>query len=112
MAKNASPIAGQGAPAVAGEPAALLAALRRAGLAAETASDAAAMARATASATPLDPFEVSLVEQEICATAHAFQPSARSTWSATVALDREARHRRNMRPLDAVPKARLRGTPG
>ena len=115
--------AGQGAPDVAGEPDALIAALTTAGLDARTASSLAAMTAATA---PLDrdltPFDVSLVEQEICATAAAFSASAQSTWSATVSFDREARSRRNMRHLDVPPgdrtanraqrhKGRLRGGP-
>ena len=99
--------AGQGAPDVAGEPAILLDALRGRGLDAKTASTVEAMAAAVAPEETLLPFDVSLVEQEICATAHAFSPSARSTWSATVSLDRDARHKRNMKPLD-VPSKRNR----
>ena len=80
------------------EPATLLASLEERGFDARTASTGL---------EGLDPFDVSLVEQEICATAHAFSPSARSTWSATVSLDRDARHKRNMKPLD-VPSKRNR----
>ena len=65
------------------------------------------MAAAVAPEETLLPFDVSLVEHEICATAHAFSPSARSTWSATVSLDHDARHKRNMKPLD-VPSKRNR----
>ncbi len=33
----------------------------------------------------------------------SFAPSARSTWSQTVVLDRSARGRRNAKPLDVGP---------
>ena len=51
----------------------------------------------------LDPFDVSLVEQELCSIVDGFAPSARSTWSQTVVLDRSARGRRNAKPLDVGP---------
>ena len=50
-----------------------------------------------------DPFIASLVEQELCSMVESFAPSARSTWSQTVVLDRSARGRRNAKPLDVGP---------
>mmetsp|Transcript_12396 Transcript_12396/g.40514 ORF Transcript_12396/g.40514 Transcript_12396/m.40514 type:complete len:223 (+) Transcript_12396:582-1250(+) len=64
-----------------------------------SASKLGEMAKATGAAD-LSPFDVSLIEQELCLILTAFLPSARSTWSATVTLDREARSLRVLRPID------------
>ena len=76
------------------EPATLLASLEERGFDARTASTGL---------ENLDPFDVSLVEQELCSIVDGFAPSARSTWSQTVVLDRSARGRRNAKPLDVGP---------
>mmetsp|Transcript_9937 Transcript_9937/g.29706 ORF Transcript_9937/g.29706 Transcript_9937/m.29706 type:complete len:370 (+) Transcript_9937:297-1406(+) len=94
--------AGQGAPWAAGEPEKLLADLNAKGLRARTASDAVAMAGLLNDFSRPTPFTVSLVEQEICATAFAFQASELSTWSATVTLDRAARGHENVPALDSA----------
>ena len=57
----------------------------------------------------LDPFDVSLVEQELCSMVESFAPSGASTWSQTVVLDRSARGRRNAKPLDVGPAPVKRG---
>jgi hypothetical protein len=89
------------------EPTTLLTKLTASGFVARSASVdmAAILARVG------DPFDVSLVEQELCASVEAFAPSARSTWSQTVVLDRSARGRRNAKPLDVGP-APARWRPG
>ena len=76
------------------EPSQLLASLEERGFDARTASTGI---------EALDPFDVSLVEQELCSIVDGFAPSARSTWSQTVVLDRSARGRRNAKPLDVGP---------
>ena len=64
--------------------------------------ESAAAALGADAAAALSPFELSLVEQEICASlADAFLPSALSTWSGTVTLDRRARGRRVLSEIDA-----------
>ena len=80
------------------EPAQLLASLEERGFDARTASTDRSVGFES-----LDPFDVSLVEQELCSTVESFAPSARSTWSQTVVLDRSARGRRNAKPLDVGP---------
>ena len=65
-------------------------------------AEAAAAALGADAAAALSPFELSLIEQEICASlADAFLPSALSTWSGTVTLDRRARGRRVLSEIDA-----------
>lgn len=82
-----------------GEPTTLLTKLTASGFVARSASvDMAAILAHVG-----DPFDVSLVEQELCASVEAFAPSARSTWSQTVVLDRSARGRRNAKFLDVGP---------
>ena len=80
------------------EPATLLASLEERGFDARTASTDMSVGFES-----LDPFDVSLVEQELCSIVDGFAPSARSTWSQTVVLDRSARGRRNAKPLDVGP---------
>ena len=80
------------------EPSTLLASLEERGFDARTASRDTSVGFES-----LDPFDVSLVEQELCSTVESFAPSARSTWSQTVVLDRSARGRRNAKPLDVGP---------
>ena len=80
------------------EPSTLLASLEERGFDARTASTDMSVGFES-----LDPFDVSLVEQELCSMVESFAPSARSTWSQTVVLDRSARGRRNAKPLDVGP---------
>ena len=80
------------------EPSTLLASLEERGFDARTASTDRSVGFES-----LDPFDVSLVEQELCSIVDGFAPSARSTWSQTVVLDRSARGRRNAKPLDVGP---------
>ena len=80
------------------EPSTLLASLEERGFDARTASRDTSVGFES-----LDPFDVSLVEQELCSMVESFAPSARSTWSQTVVLDRSARGRRNAKPLDVGP---------
>jgi len=80
------------------EPSKLLASLEERGFDARTASTDTSVGFES-----LDPFDVSLVEQELCSIVDGFAPSARSTWSQTVVLDRSARGRRNAKPLDVGP---------
>ena len=80
------------------EPSTLLASLEERGFDARTASTDTSVGFES-----LDPFDVSLVEQELCSMVESFAPSARSTWSQTVVLDRSARGRRNAKPLDVGP---------
>ena len=80
------------------EPSKLLASLEERGFDARTASTDTSVGFES-----LDPFDVSLVEQELCSMVESFAPSARSTWSQTVVLDRSARGRRNAKPLDVGP---------
>ncbi|KAJ8601280.1 hypothetical protein CTAYLR_007754 [Chrysophaeum taylorii] len=97
-----------GPPDLRGERDELLAALQQNhSISARSASRGDEMRRATRT-QGLDPFRISLIEQEICATAYAFLPSARSTWSATVTFDREARHRRVLQPIDDLATTRRR----
>lgn len=80
--------AGNGPSHLIGERYALITALRDKGIDARSASQHGELARLLGSKDAAEPYWVSLVEQEICVDADAFLPSARSTWSATVILDR------------------------
>ena len=91
--------AGNGPPELEREPSVVMTALQNNGLHVASASTTPAMIRAIN--TSVDPFDVSLIEQELCASLTVFLPSARSTWSATVTIDREARSLRVLRPIDA-----------
>lgn len=69
----------------------ILNALNRKGLIARSASGMPMDELVSFSIGPeLTPFHQSLVEQEICASTQYFMPSALSTWSSTVAIDRKA----------------------
>ncbi|KAJ1450203.1 hypothetical protein M885DRAFT_621880 [Pelagophyceae sp. CCMP2097] len=99
---NAVYLAHAGNGAAAGEKEALIRALSAANVTVRSASTPPELATILGLDRPPAPFEVSLVEQEICATAAAFLPSARSTWSNAVSLDRRTRNRTVLRDLDYV----------